>query len=227
MNPLAETQTAFWNAVRTGETFEGAMPHTRMEIYRRAYWVRQVNALRELFPVLCGKLGDAGFNTIALRFIEEQPSKQSAIEWMGAEFPAWLRAQGYSVDAELASYDFVAWEVVVAPDQTSLSEQSAEAPELARSMITLGRHIRSLPLSTEALSFLGHDVDGGGLVLWRREYKVARLPASAGHLRAVSLASHGATFSSICDAFDEDPKRIVVAIRSWFARGWVTSLEVL
>jgi hypothetical protein len=167
------------------------------------------------------------FNAMAFRFIEEEPSTQTAIEWVGAHFSAWLYAQGRALEADLASYDFVSWEVIVAPDQTAICEQSARDPGIASTKITLGRHVRSLPLTRGALSTLGHDADGGGLVLWRREYKVARMFASAGQVRAVDLASHGATLSSICDAFEEEPACIVLAISGWFARGWVTSLEAL
>ena len=101
---LAETQEVFWNALRGDVAgLDACFADTpdlpaaeRVGIYAQMYVFRQVDALREDFPLLVKKLGDEAFFQLAERYVLAHPSEDPDLGRLGRRFaefcPEELRA---------------------------------------------------------------------------------------------------------------------------------------
>jgi hypothetical protein len=69
----------------------GAAP--RLQVYRNAYRVRLVEALRSNYPVLQRVLGDDDFAALGLAYLADHPSRVPSIRWFGDQLCAWLDAR--------------------------------------------------------------------------------------------------------------------------------------
>lgn len=63
---------------------------SRLKIYNRDYWVKHIEALAKLFPLLFKHVGNDEFNFLAISFMIEQPPKEYALRLIGNAFPAWI-----------------------------------------------------------------------------------------------------------------------------------------
>jgi Putative DNA-binding domain len=98
MNALAEQQRALKHAIVGApddaadllRTDAGREPLLR--IYRNAYTVRLIGALRDNFGVLPLVLGDEAFDALALAYIEAHPSQRPSIRWFGDRLPEFMTA---------------------------------------------------------------------------------------------------------------------------------------
>jgi Putative DNA-binding domain len=61
-----------------------------LRIYRQAYTVRLIGALRDNFGVLPLVLGDEAFDALALAYIEAHPSQRPSIRWFGEWLPEFM-----------------------------------------------------------------------------------------------------------------------------------------
>jgi hypothetical protein len=62
----------------------------RLEIYNRAYFARLVECLREEYPVLLHALGDEAFDSFAVGYLYEHPSRSYTLNHLGTHFPRYL-----------------------------------------------------------------------------------------------------------------------------------------
>jgi hypothetical protein len=62
----------------------------RLEIYNRAYFARLVECLREEYPVLLHALGDEAFDSFAVGYLQEHPSRSYTLNDLGTKFPSYL-----------------------------------------------------------------------------------------------------------------------------------------
>ncbi len=65
---------------------------TRLLIYQNAYRGRLIEALKLNYPVLRLVMGDEAFDVMALRFVDEHPSRRRSIRWFGEYLETFLRA---------------------------------------------------------------------------------------------------------------------------------------
>jgi len=237
VSDLRAAQAAFWRAVRTepaatslDEHFVGAVHFTaaqRLEVYRTAYWVRQVSALGAVFPRVAHCLGDGPFARTASRYLGAFPSTSSAIEGLAQRFPDWVRGEHPAL-TDLASFELAAWEVAVAIDEPQVSAAAASSLDLTRAHLTLGRQVRVLRLHRGLLEELGHPTaapaaDEGFLAVWRDGFDVVHREVTPGEHDAIGLAQRGASFVDLCAvlASGGDAAFIHRVLAAWFERGWV------
>jgi len=64
-----------------------------LEVYRRAWRSRLIEALRTNFPVVHRVLGDADFEILADDYLRAHPSRNRSIRWFGDRLPAHAAAQ--------------------------------------------------------------------------------------------------------------------------------------
>jgi hypothetical protein len=241
MSELGQLQALFWRAARTQVPQSELSPHfrgttqldaaARLGIYRTAYWVRQINTLRELFPRVVEHLGDGPFARSASRYLGAEPSTHGAIELIGRGFAAWLAREHGGRLGALAGLEFASWEVFVAPDIKRLEVAATRAPGFAEASLSLGPHLRTVVLPRELLRELGHGAGGSAeatVAVWREGFEVLRREVGAAETRAIDLASTsgGAKVTRLCEVLGEGEGGaafVFEVLTAWFERGWVVS----
>lgn len=222
---LAEQQRVFWESVRTtpgpaalDDVFvsRGALSaQQRMEIYRTAYWVRQVSALRELFPSVVARAGDARFAQWASRFIAEQPSKSWALEYLGPPFVAWLRKHEPEVGA-VAAIDWVRFEVFIAPNVVTLKREALSASGLEAVVLRVGPHVAWCAGSSNEV-----------VCAWRTGFTVMQCLVDREEARALEAAREGVSFSTWCQLVSGDgargPEAVLAIFERWLSREWLVN----
>jgi hypothetical protein len=63
----------------------------RLEIYRRSYWFRLLDSLREDFPGLCAILGPRLFSRLSEAYLTDSPSRSFTLRNLGARLEEWLQ----------------------------------------------------------------------------------------------------------------------------------------
>jgi hypothetical protein len=63
---------------------------TRLAVYHHAYRARLIEALRSNHPILHRVLGDDGFATLALAYLQAHPSNTPSIRWFGGDLVAFM-----------------------------------------------------------------------------------------------------------------------------------------
>ncbi len=133
MKDLASIQTAFQNAIVAGddgvlaEILDGAR-ETRgilVDIYRKAYLLRLLEAVRGRNRILAAHLGDAAFDALARAYIDTVPSRHPSLRRFCHDLPAFLeRSAPYRdrpVIADLARIAEALAEAFEAPDHAVLA----------------------------------------------------------------------------------------------------------
>lgn len=80
----------------------------RLEVYGNAYFARLIECLREEFPVLRHALGEDAFDTFAVGYLQNYPSRTYTLIQLGSNFPRYL-AESTPSDDEMPAHwvDFV------------------------------------------------------------------------------------------------------------------------
>lgn len=133
MKDLASIQTAFQNAIVVGndgvlaEIPDGAR-ETRgvlVDIYRKAYLLRLLEAVRGRNRILAAYLGDAAFEALARSYIGDVQSRHTSLRRFCRDLPAFLeRSAPYSdrpMIADLARIAEALAEAFQAPDHAALA----------------------------------------------------------------------------------------------------------
>jgi hypothetical protein len=240
MADLVTLQRWFWQAVR-GEPLAPEMVAAwvgtpefpvaaRMSVYRTAYWVRQVNVLREVFPRVVVHLQDGPFARTASRFIGAHPSASPDIERLGHGFAAWLAAEHGDALGELAAFEWALWQVSTAPDVAAVPISAAAGPSFATCVLQLGPQVQTVSASPRLLAELGHVAPvetWTAVAVWRAGTAVLRRPVAAVEAAAISRALAGASVLELCDVLSGggDAAFVFALLATWFLHGWVASLS--
>ncbi len=108
---LAELQSLFQSAVRTGDAEDGALLEviappreadrpTMMGVYVNAYRLRLAEFLDEDFPALRVLLGDDDFEALVEAYIDENPSRLRNARWYTTRLPEFMReSENWSANA--------------------------------------------------------------------------------------------------------------------------------
>ncbi len=94
----------------------------RLEIYRRSYWFRLLNSLRDDFPGLLAILGSTGFDKLAEAYLVECPSQSFTLRDLGSGLQSWLKEHPHFAGKDSAlAMDMVRleWAHIVAFDGDS------------------------------------------------------------------------------------------------------------
>lgn len=241
---LLEQQRVFWQSVRTrpgppelAEVFVGdgrLSAHQRLELYRTAYWVRQVQALRELFPSVTNRVGDAHFAQLASRFLRDAPSSSWALEHLGPPFVAWLRGQAdTALTGAVAALDQARAEVFTAPDPTCWRREALRGFPLEELAVRVGPHVAWCRVPAAALVAgapgPANAATGAEVVFcaWREGFAVLQALLPPEEAGALALAAREAVpFPTWCQLVAGDaagPHVVLATFERWLSRGWLVT----
>jgi hypothetical protein len=237
---LESQLSLLWESVRGPPSeralscFHGAgslSPSQALEVYRTAYWVRQVGCLAELFPRLESMLGADAFSRVAAQYIRAHPSRVHDLESLGAGFVAFL--QGAARDVALV--ERARFLAVVALDEVPVTQPIAVETEFA-----VARHVSLVDVSSDeariALGYTGRSDQAlpRTLAIWRQRYEVFERWVEEDEVRCVEVARNTATLAALCEAFvgssvegketvdDESAAaRVIPVVRAWLERDWL------
>jgi hypothetical protein len=128
MPSLRDTQGAFAAALAGADgsaagryILGGTLPVAeRIAIYANNSWMAFRNALELSYPAVARLGGPEWFSSVARRYRTRHPSRSGNLQYVGADFPAFLAAEladtSYAVVADVAALEWAYQEVLVAPD---------------------------------------------------------------------------------------------------------------
>lgn len=253
---LAETQDLFGELLRRGpeaesERREACFAGTaelpaaeRVGIYASMYLWRQVDALREEFPMLARLLGEERFLPLCRAYLAAHPSEHHDIGRLGRKLAAFLRDwpdAGRPDLADLAELEWTRSRAFWAADSEAVGAGALAAlrPEAfagARLRLLPALHLLFLRSGADALwraleagEEPGPCLPGPSAVaVWRSGDRVLHATIGPDEARALAAAMAGEPLSGICAAFegsDEPAAAAHAALSSWIEEGWVSRVE--
>lgn len=243
MMVLAELQHLFWRSVRYDpappeleDAFEpgpalGA--RERMAIYRRMYWVRQVDALQESFPRLAAALGEEVFVKTACAYLAAHPSEHPALERLGRHLPEMLRKRGdvERVHAELADIEWRAVLALLAPDPPRVATSSdVREATFAHARLRFAPSLQACRVSAAALAlFEGTPAARADarvtVAMARPRFAVEHRALAEDEAGALEAALAGATLAATCEVLAEGGvPRAHGVLRGWLDNGWIVEV---
>lgn len=224
---LAAAQALFWESVRQPAS-EAACAAIRpagqlsaaeaWDVYRTAYWVRQVAALEELFPRTQAGLGADAFSRHAALYVRATPSTFHALEDYARGFPATLPGPW----ADVAAVEQARLDALTAPDQPI----AAAPPPVLR--LAASVHFATVSeAAAQALALSGPTAwrAEGALAIWRQGMEVFERWIPADELAHAQACRPGRSLPTFCERFDgpaEDvATRVTGLLRAWLGRAWV------
>jgi hypothetical protein len=236
---LETSQHAFWRAMRDPAPppdieacFRGdarLSARERLLIYRRAYWTRQIEALRDEFRRLAKRLAPADFSALMHEYLMTRPSPDPRIEWVGGGLAAFLAAHPAEERrrlSDLAAYEWAEVEALLAEDAPQVTTTVDVAPGVFPSCsLAMVPALRVLALVTDPL------VEPAGapmptvFAVWRQGFSVRhrRLDSDEHHAAVMTLG--GAPLASVCEAFSthaEPERRAAAVLSDWLVSGWIS-----
>lgn len=220
----------------------------RLHIYHHAYRARLLEALQDAFEKTWAYLGDDGFKSAALAFIEGNPPTQRNLRWYGDGFPQWL-TRLFPEDADIAEIALIDWQLRCAfdgPDAEPISPDDLAGLD-ARLWETAGfRFAPTLfmtPLKTNSTG-IWHALDQGRqppaaqalpqaawLLVWRKGWQPHFRCIEAAEHDALSALLAGASFAQTCTGlsrqFSEDAAASMAAgfLHAWLHDGMIIGLR--
>jgi hypothetical protein len=219
----------------------------RLDIYRRSYWARIVDAFYEDFPGLLAVLGEKTFNNLAYAYLADHPSQSFTLRDLGQFLEAWLiKNPGFAKDQYDCALDMIRFEwahieAFDAEERTALGIVELAAAG-ARTRFSLQPHIRQLQVNhaVDDIRIDAHsgenksDVDRSRketvfLILHRHEMSVHYLTTSREEWVLLSLLQKGYSLeSAISETFKDSPlegneqaKLITACFHRWAQFGWL------
>jgi hypothetical protein len=224
--PPADAVTAFAGG-------RGTRAIDRLWIYRRMYWHRQILALREMFPLLVGRVGDQAFDGLARRYLEARPSTDPRIEWLGAGLASFLDHEGGEhVTRELADLARLEWaemEALLAADPAAVLHTLDVGPAaFSQSRLDLALSLRLVDVAHDPFPS-DESSPAARYAVWRSGFRACRERLAPADADALAAAMAGATLAEVCFCFHSagDPAASAfAALGRWLARGWVAAVHL-
>jgi len=239
---LHELQRAFWRAVRHDPTPADALAHFigddrldaagRLDIYRKMYWYRQVEALAGTFERSREALGGERFTKLSCKYIHQQPSTHPMLEQLGHALPAFFAEHAPEV-AELAQLEWARNAALLAPDPQGVCRpQDAEPEMFASARLRLVSSLQVIEVQGSVLRAFSDrgDAEPSGRVhvaVWRRDFRVRHLALGAPEAEALGRAQASDPVEHILGAFAADDAGIRAAfemMQAWFSRQWIEEI---
>lgn len=219
----------------------------RLHIYRNAYRVRLLEALQDAFEKTWAYLGDDGFESAALAFIEANPPQNRNLRWYGTAFPQWLGRQ-FPDDADIAELAMIDWQLRRAFDGPNArpvdpGELAALDPgQWETAGFRFAPTLFMAPLKTNSAG-IWHALDldeppptaqplpqPAWLLVWRKEWQPHFRTIQALEYAALSQLLSGESFAEVCAGlgrqFPEQQAASVAAerLRTWLHDGMIVGL---
>ena len=243
---LAEGQQLFWQMLER-RADEGVLAKIfqaskevplceRARVYADAYVWRQVEALREDFPLMKAHLGCDAFDALSQAFVYTHPSRHPSLAKRGNGFAEFVAERDAKL-GELAALEWARTLIFDAPESETATIAVLQQPGVelaclrmipALSVITLAYPVvdwwRALSQQT-ALPAVAPATEH--VVVWRSQDIVYHAVAEADEAAAMRGAMSGQTIAQMCNSFAEhkDPAQRAGGVLSrWFAEGMVAGL---
>ncbi len=227
----------------------GAAP--RLGVYRNAYRLRLVEALRSNYPVLQRVLGDDAFAALGQAYLATYPSREPSIRWFGDRLPDWLDARLAADPAALphpalADLAHMEWGVCTSFDAADAEPVTHAA--LAALALTAWPGLRFVPhpsvrvlrlawaveplwraltddadAATEPPDALAHD-----LLVWRQGLDSRYRSLEADEAQALAACLSGLRFDALCERVGEadgpeaSAEAVAARVVAWLSQ-WVAA----
>ena len=125
----------------------------RLDIYRRAYFIRLEKALAHDFPISALVVGQKAFGRLAGEYVLAHPSQYPSLRNLGHGFADWLRIRAGTAIADLADIEWAVMQVFDGPDYIPAKTNRMEAftpNDWAKLNITLMPTLTLLSLTSNA-----------------------------------------------------------------------------
>jgi hypothetical protein len=202
----------------------------RLWIYRRMYWARQIEALRDCFPLLLSRLGGERFEALARAYVVAHPSEDACIERLGRRLPEFIRGYPDVTVAQFADMAAIEWalvEVLLMEDPPQLARGLGVPPEVFPTCrIEWVATLRLLLLADDPFEGTGAQV---GWAVWRRKFSGHHRRLAPDERRAIDLVNTGTDVAGVCAAFADDPdpaSRAFAVLGQWLANDWIARILV-
>jgi len=221
----------------------------RLGIYRRAYVVRLIEALRNYYPVLHQILGDEDFEALGAAFVRAHPSVHRSIRWYGQEVAAFLRVEPPFAEqpilAEIAGFEWSLASAFDSADETALGCAALAGVEPAA---WAGLTFRFHP-SVQRITFEWNtaavwkamsaeepppaperSAEAVEWLIWRHDLENYFRSLDPVEATALDVALSGCNFAEVCGALaqqlpeGEVPLRAASLIAPWLDGGLLTGL---
>jgi hypothetical protein len=218
----------------------------RVKVYRNAYRVRLLDALKDTYPVLFKILGDEMFDSLGDAFIGAHPSVHRSIRWYGRELAEFLaRLPPYAdqpILAEIARLEWTLSEVFDAADAVPVGRDALQAVD-PDSWEQLGfifhPSLRLLNLTWNTVTVwqaMSRDEDppqpAAGVspipwLLWRRDLTNRFRSLDAAEKASLEAGLSGGRFGDMCAVLrdwlpeEEIPVRAATLIGTWTDSGLI------
>jgi hypothetical protein len=224
MKDLASIQTAFQNAIVAGddgvlaEILDGGR-ETRgilVDIYRKAYLLRLLEAVRGRNRILAAHLGDAAFDALARSYIDTVPSRHTSLRRFCHDLPAFLERTAPHSDrpvlADLARIAEALAEAFEAPDHAVLAPSDLAIaltgtptdfvvmPHPSARRLTLLSHAAAIWLALESASPPPSELrcsEPQSLIVWRRHATATFRPLCPAEATIWDAASAGTSVRTL------------------------------
>lgn len=236
MRELAKLQQQF-HAIATGlaplqeaaELIVG--DHARLDIYRRMYRDRLVDALAEDYPKLATLLGPR-WSELARAYLRACPPAHPDIREAGRELTEFLAVTGQTWEVDLARLEWARSDVFFGPDSIPLVRDHlatldpTEFPGVRLPVVPAHALIVITSNADELWSAIEDDTHppppapaSRSVVVWRRgAMAVVHRTLDADEAPCLELLARGATFSAVCDALadaPDPPARAIDLVLRW------------
>jgi hypothetical protein len=221
----------------------------RLDIYRKAYRARLIEALDEVYPVVHWLLGDESFESLGLLFVESHPSGHRSVRWYGRELADFLGCTApfaeQPVLSEVARLEWTLSEVFDAADAAVLDRATLQALDPGRwATLSFAFHpsLRRLTLAWNAVALWQagsaredcpapeRSPEAVQWLFWRRNFKNYFRSLDPIERAAFDAAVAGRTFTEICEALAlhlpeaDIPLRAATLVAMWVDSGLIASL---
>lgn len=204
-----------------------------ISIYKNAYWIRQHEVLRELFPSVERCLGSERFRELVRRYLRAFPSVHPELEHLGERLPPFLATQSDLDGAglrTLATLEEARTRCALGPDGNLARLEEIQPATFATSRLHLLANLRIVELDAACLRVLAGDglevVGASHAVVARPRFAVVTSLVGREEHALLELVERGATIGDLLDHCDHDVAALHRPLERWFRIGWISRIEV-
>jgi hypothetical protein len=200
-----------------------------ISIYKNAYWIRQYEVLRELFPRLERRVGPLPFRDLVRRYLLAHPSSHPELEHLGARLPEFLRTSSERRFACVAALELALVESALAPNSAVASVDSIRPATFARARLCLSASLRIVVLDEEALHVLHEDsyevVGAHAAVTVRSGFATKLFLIGSDEHATLELVRARHCIGELLDYHAHDVSGVHRFLGRWFERGWISAID--
>lgn len=226
-------------------------PITGLNIYYKAYRLRLIEILSSDFPKLKKMLGENEFETLAVEYIDNFPSKFSSVRHFGQDFPNFLKTHSEyrqkAYFAEMAAFEWILGDTLDAADaslETLGTLKSIAATEWHHLKLNFHPSFRTIQLFwnvPQIWQSIEYDEEhipqytkAAKPILWimvRSNLQCAFRSAEENEAYVLELGLNGNTFGEICEklcdkmAEEKVPYFALGCLQNWIKEAFISSFS--